>query len=49
MGKHHFRVGITGKGIRPPRCLGCKRTVVYGDRCPTCQQKLRHRRKRKPR
>jgi hypothetical protein len=35
-----------GKG---QRCLGCHRPIVYGDRCPDCQQKLRVRKRRKPR
>jgi len=46
VGKHHFRVGTTRV---PGRCLGCKGPIVYGDRCPPCQRKLRQRKRRKPR
>jgi hypothetical protein len=46
MGKHHFRVGTTRN---TNRCLGCGARVFYGDRCPPCQQKLRQRKRRKPR
>jgi hypothetical protein len=31
------------------RCLGCRRVIVYGERCEGCKQELRQRRKRKPR
>jgi rRNA maturation endonuclease Nob1 len=47
MGKHHFTIGKRQGG--PLRCKGCRRTILYGDRCPDCQQQLRQRRKRKPR
>jgi hypothetical protein len=36
-------------GKSPQRCLGCRRRIVWGDRCPTCQQRLRERKRRKPR
>jgi hypothetical protein len=52
MGKGHFRAGVlfgpsASRGRN--RCIGCKRTIVYGDRCPQCQQKLRQGKRRKPR
>jgi uncharacterized protein len=31
------------------RCIGCQRPIVYGERCQACRDKLRLRRKRKPR
>jgi hypothetical protein len=47
VGKHHFKVGV---GRSPARCLGqCGKRLVYGDRCPDCQHKLRERKRRKPR
>lgn len=51
MAKHHFNVGITGKGrsTRWGHCLGCGRRIFYGDRCPPCAQELRQRKRRKPR
>jgi predicted amidophosphoribosyltransferase len=45
--KNHINAGTVHS--TPPRCLGCHRPLVYGDRCPDCQRKLRQRRKRKPR
>jgi hypothetical protein len=30
-------------------CLSCQRPVVFGDRCQDCRDRLRDRRKRKPR
>jgi hypothetical protein len=47
--------GLTNAGSSPGdrsdrrRCIGCKRRIVYGDRCQPCQQKLRVRQRRKPR
>jgi hypothetical protein len=39
MGKHHFRAGIRF-GLGPSKgrrgCRGCRRPIVYGDRCPAC-------------
>jgi hypothetical protein len=47
---NHINVGQgNGRHPTPPRCIGCHRRIVYGDRCPDCQRKLRQRRKRKPR
>jgi hypothetical protein len=31
------------------RCLGCKRRIVWGERCEKCKQELAARRRRKPR
>jgi hypothetical protein len=31
------------------RCIGCQRPIVVGDRCQDCRDKLKQRRKRKPR
>jgi hypothetical protein len=44
--KTHFKVGRAGT---PRYCLGCSRRLVFGDRCPPCQQRLRERKRRKPR
>jgi hypothetical protein len=47
MGKHHMNVGV---GVKQGHCVGChNRFVGPGDRCQPCQQKLRQRRRRKPR
>jgi hypothetical protein len=32
-----------GAKRRPPVCLGCHGPVMYGDRCPPCEQDLRER------
>jgi hypothetical protein len=34
---------------RAARCIACHRPIVYGERCPSCEKRLRQRRKRKPR
>jgi hypothetical protein len=47
--KNHINVGQGNGRSGPASCLGCHRPIVYGDRCPPCQRKLRQRRKRKPR
>jgi hypothetical protein len=44
--KNHITVA---KNIKPRGCLSCNRRIFYGDRCPSCQQRLRQRRRRKPR
>jgi len=31
------------------RCVGCRRTIFYGERCQDCQRDLRQRQRRKPR
>jgi hypothetical protein len=47
MAKHHFNVGM---GSRWGRCIGCgAKRFGPGDRCPPCQQRLRERKRRKPR
>jgi hypothetical protein len=39
-----------GSGSRvTPRCIGCKRQIVWGDRCDSCKRELVARRKRKRR
>jgi hypothetical protein len=47
MSKHHFNYG---KGSTSGFCIACKRRIIGpGDRCSDCQQRLRQRRRRKPR
>jgi hypothetical protein len=36
-------------GSRGNRCIGCKRHIVWGERCESCKQELRQRKRRKPR
>ena len=31
------------------RYAGCRRKIVYGERCPDCARELRQRKRRKPR
>jgi hypothetical protein len=31
------------------RCIGCKRSIVWSDRCEVCKRELRQRQRRKPR
>ena len=39
-----------GSGSRATqRCLSCKRSIVWGERCEKCKQELAARRRRKPR
>jgi hypothetical protein len=45
--RNHINVAKRVAG--PMRCLGCKRHIVVGDRCADCQQRLRDRKRRKPR
>ena len=42
----HFGSDPRGQGRR---CIKCGDRILYGERCPPCQQDLRKRRKRKPR
>jgi hypothetical protein len=30
-------------------CIACHQPILFGDRCPDCQQRLRQRKRRKPR
>ena len=47
MGKHAMNVGV---GVKQGTCVVChSRFVGPGDRCQDCRDKLRQRRKRKPR
>jgi hypothetical protein len=34
---------------RDQRCIGCKRSIVWGERCEDCKRELRQRQRRKPR
>jgi hypothetical protein len=44
MGSKHHIIIAQGNGRAPrPVCLSCHRPIVYGDRCPDCQRKLRQR------
>jgi hypothetical protein len=41
---------LTGTGAGDgTRCAGCRRPVVFGDRCEDCKRELRKRQRRKPR
>jgi hypothetical protein len=31
------------------RCIGCRRRIVWGERCESCKRELRQRKRRKPR
>jgi hypothetical protein len=44
--KHHINVRI---GREQGRCIGCKRRIVWGERCEDCKRELAARRRRKPR
>jgi len=47
MGKHHISVGV---GHAQGRYRACRAWFVGpGERCPKCQEKLRERKRRKPR
>jgi hypothetical protein len=50
MGKSgHYYVAPQGARRGPERCVGCKKPIVYGDRCEACKRELRRRVARKPR
>jgi rRNA maturation endonuclease Nob1 len=39
---NHINVGQgNGRHPTPPRCIGCHRRIVYGDRCPDCAHLVR--------
>jgi hypothetical protein len=41
---NHFTIHRRGG---PLRCLGCKRRIVWGERCEDCKRLLRQRQRRK--
>jgi hypothetical protein len=48
MGKRgQFGWHVTGPAKATRGCVGCRRPIVYGDRCPTCAKRLRLRQRRK--
>ena len=38
-----YYIAPTGARRAPISCIGCKRRIVYGDRCPPCAQLVRTR------
>jgi cellulose synthase/poly-beta-1,6-N-acetylglucosamine synthase-like glycosyltransferase len=42
--RNHITVGTPGYGLK---CKGCRRPIVYGERCETCKRTLRQRQRRK--
>jgi hypothetical protein len=51
MGKGHFRARVLfgPSATRKRGCIGCRRPIVYGDRCEDCKRRVRQRQRRKPR
>ena len=45
--KHGFLFG-PGRHV-PAGCVGCRRPIAWGERCESCKQELRQRKRRKPR
>jgi hypothetical protein len=41
--------GPLNRRSQPHRCIACQRPIIYGDRCQDCRNKLRQRKRRKPR